>query len=88
MADNGSAGSVFRDRRGENPFQPVQTSKPKAIQHRTYEEKDDWSYNGRGTRNPNGEQPTTTYNGRSFPRENPDLAGRKKALQRMGERNV
>lgn len=86
MADNGRAPS-FNDRRGSNPFQPVKISRPKPIQHRTFEEKDDYVYNGRGTRNPNGDQPTMTFNGRTFPRENPDLAGRKKALNKLGQRS-
>lgn len=87
MADNGSAESLFNDRRGSNPYAPTDSRRARAP-------KVDWaqlaandtSYNGRGTRSPNGEQPATRLNGRTVPREDPDVAGRRKALLRLGEK--
>ena len=91
MASNGSVdpvqNGVFNDRRGTNPFAPVDSRHSRVVQHQTFKtSENDFSYNGRGTRNPNGALPPSTFNGRTFPREDPDVAGRRKALARLGEK--
>lgn len=87
MAENGAADSLFNDRRGTNPYAPRDSRRATVDQPRGFVvDKNDTSYNGRGTRNPNGEQPAQILNGRSLPREDPDVTGRRKALLRLGER--
>lgn len=84
MAENGKAGNVFSDRRGTNPFQPMKPQRPSQPKHQYTENTDDYAYNGRGTRNPNGATPMMAFNGRTFPREDPDVAGRRQLMQRRG----
>lgn len=86
MADNGKAGNVFTDRRGMNPFQPMKPQRPSQAKHQFTEREDDYAYNGRGARNPNGSTPLQSFNGRTFPREDPDIAGRRQLMQRRGIR--
>lgn len=84
MAENGKAPS-FNDRRGQNPFQPVVTAKPKVRTEHARPERPEISYNGRGTSSPNGVQPTQRFNGMTFPRTNPDVRERTKRLMELGE---
>lgn len=86
MAENGRASNVFSDRRGMNPFLPSKPQRPSKPKHAYTEREDDYAYNGRGVRNPNGTTPNTAFNGRTFPREDPDVAGRRQLLQKRGIR--
>lgn len=88
MADNGYAGSVFRDRKGENPFAPVVPVKPKVRKDHARPVRPELSYNGMGTSTPNGNKPTQLFNGMTFPRENPDVVNRTKKLNELGERSA
>lgn len=81
--------SSFNDRRGQNPYAPRDSRYARTEQPQKFViDPNDSSYNGRGTRNPNGSQPASMLNGRSLPREDPDLAGRKRALQRLGAKAI
>lgn len=89
MADNGSAGNLFNDRRGMNPFQPVApapvrfNAQPSTPSVNTYGGD---SYLGHGMRLPNGALPRVQINGKVFTRANPDQPGLRQRQVEIGER--
>lgn len=72
MASNGNAGNVFRDRKGENPFMPVQPRMPKVRQEHSRPQRLVESYNGQGANSPNAKAIPRYLNGVAISRQNPD----------------
>jgi hypothetical protein len=72
MAENGKAGNVFNDRRGTNPFQPVQSPKLKVRKDHARPERLVESYNGQGNNTPNARALPRYLNGVAISRQNPD----------------
>lgn len=92
MADNGSAGNLFNDRRGTNPFQPVTpapvrfSARPMAPQLSGPGGYGGDSYLGHGTRLSNGMLAPTQFNGKVYTRNNPDLVDLRRQQISIGER--
>lgn len=87
MADNGNAGSVFRNRQGENPFRPVQAPKMRVRTEHSLPQRQVPSYNGMGSNTPNGGTIPRYLNGTAFPsREEPDVRRRADELRKLGKR--
>ena len=92
-AMNGQASSLFNDRRGQNPFQPVvpasmapRSTASQLAQHTATAIPNRYdSYIGRGSRMPNGAAPLRAINGRGTLRENPDTLGLQQRRLSIGD---
>lgn len=86
MASNGSAGNVFSDRRGQNPFQPVKPSQPKVRTQHARPQRPVEDYNGMGASTPNGSAIPRYLNGFQISRQSPDERKRYDTEIRLGLR--
>ena len=88
MAENGKAGNVFSDRRGQNPFQPVAPARPKVRKDHAKPERLVESYNGQGANSPNARALPRYLNGVTISRQNPDQVHTYDTELRLGKRQV
>lgn len=83
MAENGQAGGVYRDRRGENPFR-AQSMDEQRAKHRLVQRPVE-SYNGQGSRGYNGSK-GYALNGMTISRKSPDEQKRYQTELQLGIR--